>query len=115
MRSNSRSGFGKDLFGAWGDDPIDGSRADETSVVGDLILGSSARGAPWAVGDEPVDCESVSDEVPFSVNDGPGHDPLDEEIVGAVRGGDRHAPAVLGPVGIDPVHDVGPEDPRALI
>lgn len=108
------SRLGKDLLGAGLGDSVDAAGADESPVVEDLVLGGSARLSARALGRDPVDGESVSDNGPFAVDDGSGHDPLDEHIPEVVSGGDRDPARVLGSVRVDAIDDVGAEDAGPL-
>lgn len=114
MKPERDSGVREDLLGARLDDTVDGPAADETPVVEDLVLGGTTRPAPGALGGDPVNGEDVPVDRPLAMDDGAGHDPLDENLAGIVAGGDGDTAGVLRSVGIHSVDDVGSDDPGTL-
>lgn len=115
MDTERDSGLGKDLLGSGLGNPVDGSGANQPPVVHDLVFGSSRRHPTRAVGGDPVDSESGPPDPALTMNDRTRDDPLDHDVGGTVGGGDGDAPGVLGPVGIDPVDDVGADYARPLV
>lgn len=109
------SRFGEDLLGSRGVHPVDGAGADEAPVIGEGVFGGSPGDATRAGGRLPVEPQGVTGEPSLSVEDGPGHDPLDEDLAGPAAVGDRHTPGVLGSIGVDTVDDVTSDDAGALL
>lgn len=114
MKPGRGSRFGQDFLGAGLAYTVHGAGADETPVVHDLVFGGSARRTSRAFDRDPIDGEGLSVDGPLAVDDGSGHDPVDDHLSGVVPGSDRDTTGVLGSDGVDAVDDVATEDAWAL-
>lgn len=111
MTDERRSRLGVDGLGADVVESVDPESAEEVAVVEDLVGGGSGGSAPTGVGDGfPLDVDGVAFDGAASLEDGPGDDPLHDDVVGVGTRGDGEPAAVVGAHGIDTVYDVGPED-----
>jgi len=115
MTSPWSSRFGEDLLGSGGIDPVDDPGSDEMAGIGDRVLGGPPGDTAGAGHGLPVNSERVAGQVSGPMDDGTGDNPFDLDLAGSGALADGDPPGVLGPVGVDSVDDIAPDDAGALL
>lgn len=114
MSERGDSRLGKNRLGPRPVDPVDGPGPDESPIVEDLVLGSAGGGPSRTADGLPGDLDGFTVDGSSTVEDGPGDDPLDVDVLGVRPPGDGDSAGVLGSVRVDPIDDVGAGDAGPL-
>ena len=101
---------GNDLLGPSEVESVDGLRSDERAVTAHDIPSNAAAGTATGGDRGPIDGELGTRQNADSAMDSSGHDPLDVEAIGVLRGRDDDSSGVFDLERIDAVDRVGAGD-----